>query len=354
VTVLWLAAALNNFDIVKLLVEYGARVNHTTKTNSTPLRCACFHGNVPMARYLIEHGADKSIAKEHNESNLMLGVFREHVQLVSYLVDELECDVNQCDDDGRSPLYLAVERGSLELVEFLLKHGALNFPATYDQMSPLMLAAEKRRNDLVDIILPYCTLLEQIQAEELLGSAFACKEHGVCKLEKTFEHFSRALELRAIHQLPKTVKEVTHEIFNHRQECQIIDQLKELQSNPDNMYIEALLVRERLLGPSNVKYRNSLLHRGATLANTSHYHQGIALWLFELELHQKWSIPLFSKQLRYFVKTFAIIIHRYLSISIQDLCTLMNVIIDDLEHNTKDFDYNLETLLYLITMGSQV
>jgi ankyrin repeat protein len=356
VTVLWAAAAINNFEIVKLLVEYGARINHTTKTNSTALRCACFYGNVTMARYLIEHGADKCITKDHNETNLMLAVFREHIELVGYLVDELECDVNECDDEGRSPLYLAVERESLELVEFLLKRGARNFSASHDPMSPLMLAAEKRRNDLVNLIFPFCTSLEQIQAEELLGSAFACREHGVCDLEKSFEHFSRALDLRTIHQLSKSVKESTHEIFNHRQECQTIDQLKELQSNsnPDNMYIEALLVRERLLGPSNVKYRNSLLHRGATLANTAQYQHGIAFWMYELELHQQWSIPVFSKQLRYFVKTFAIIVHKWSFIPVQNLCKVMSLIIEELEHDTKEFDYNLLNLLCLITITSQV
>jgi hypothetical protein len=281
-------------------------------------------------------------------------VFRQHIKLVSYLLDELGCDVNECDNEGRSSLYIGVERGSVELVQLLLNHGARNFPAIYDQMSPLMLAAEKRRNDLVDIMLPYCSLVEQIEVEELLGSAFACVEYGICDLEKSFKHFSRALELRSIHQLPKTLKESTHEVFNHRQECQTIDQLIELRSNPDEMYIEALLIRERLLGPSNLKYRNSLLYRGATLANTTQYHQGIAFWMYELELHQQWSITISSKQLRYFIKTFAIIVYTWSSISIQNLCTVMKVVIDTLECNTDEFDYNLHTLLFLITIISQV
>jgi len=127
VTVLWAVAALNNFELVKLLVEHGARVNHTTKTNSTTIRCACFHGNMTMVRYLIEHDADIHISKEHNDTNLILSVYRQHIELVEYLIDELGCDINECDDEGRSSLYLAVERGSLELVQLLLKRGARNF-----------------------------------------------------------------------------------------------------------------------------------------------------------------------------------------------------------------------------------
>lgn len=39
---LWCAAAAGYLKIVKLLVNKGAKVNSTTRTNSTPLRAACF------------------------------------------------------------------------------------------------------------------------------------------------------------------------------------------------------------------------------------------------------------------------------------------------------------------------
>ena len=49
---LWCAAASGYFDIVKLLVNYGADVNLPTTTNSTPLRAACFHGSLPIVKYV--------------------------------------------------------------------------------------------------------------------------------------------------------------------------------------------------------------------------------------------------------------------------------------------------------------
>lgn len=354
VTVLWAATAINCFEIVKRLVEYGAQVNHLTKTNSTALRCACFHGNMDIFRYLVEHGADVRIAKERNDTNLILSVYRTHVKLVQHLVDDLKCDVNECDDEGRSPLYIAVDRGSLELVEFLLKRGARNFRAHFDQMSPIMLAAEKRCIDIVDVLLPYCSLIEQIEAHELLGSSFACREHGDCDLNKAFHYFSCALDLRLKNHLSKVMSNSTHPIYNHRQECQRIDQLIELRSNPDNIITEALLIRERLLGSTNNRYRNSLLYRGITLVNTAQYNQGIAFCMYELELRRKSSIPIFSKQLRYFVKTFAIVIHYWLSVPINYLSDLMSIVNDELEKSTTDFDFNLHSLLFLITMISQV
>jgi Fem-1 family protein b len=63
------------FSIVKQLVEHGADVNHTTNTNSTPVRCACYSGNVSMARYLIENGAHIHIVRKNNDPNLALSVY---------------------------------------------------------------------------------------------------------------------------------------------------------------------------------------------------------------------------------------------------------------------------------------
>jgi Fem-1 family protein b len=354
VSVLWAAASINNFQIVKLLVEYGANVNHTTKTNSTPLRGACYNDNLKMARYLIENGADIRIAKENNETNLMLSVWHNHLNIAAYLLDELVCDVNECDDDGYSSLYYAVHCGSLESVEFLFKHGARNFPATRSQMSPLMWAAEKRRSNLVDAISPYCSLVEQIEAKELLGSTFVCAEPNDRDLEQAFRCFYRALELRSTHNLLKPLRLTTIEIFDNRQECQTLDQLEEIRSNLDNMYIEALLIRERVLGSANGEYRYSLFYRGALFADNEQYHRTIDYWLYELTLREQYSIPLDSKILRYFASIFSEMLLKSMSAPIDVLLKIMTVITEEVEHNKKEFNYNLYTLLFLIKIITQV
>ncbi|CAF4194233.1 unnamed protein product [Rotaria sp. Silwood2] len=353
VTVLWAAAAIDNFKIVKLLVEHGARVNHTTKTNSTAFRCACSNGNINIARYLNEHGADIHINKIHNETNLILSVYNEDLEMTTYLVDELSCDVNESIDDGRSPLYFAVDRGSLELVQLLLNHNARNFRSNHNHMSPLLLAAEKRRIDLVDAISLQCSLLEQIEAHELLGSAFVCREHGISNVEKSFECFYEALELRSEHNLPKVRRLSTVEVFNNRQECQTIDELEKLRLNDDHMYTEALLVRERLLGPTNAKYCRSLRFRGALLADNAQHHRGADFWLYELSLRRQYSLSIDIEDLRQWASIFSDMLRKSLSIPIVPWKTVITVIVEELEHNTKDFDYNLHTLLFLITIVSQ-
>ncbi|CAF1576678.1 unnamed protein product [Adineta ricciae] len=354
VTVLWAAAAINNFEIVKLLVENGAKINHTTITNSTALRCACCNGNLEMVRYLVDHGADTHITKIHNETNLIASVFNDDLIMTTYLVDVLGYDINQYTDDGRSPLYVAVDRESYDQVLFLLSRGARNFQAVDNQMSPIMLAADKRLPDYVNAIAPHCSLVEQIEAEELLGSAYACGEQGSVDLDKCLRYLYQAMQHRLEFDLPKTIHPSTNDIFCHRLECQTIDELHVLQTNHNNIYSEALLVRERLLGVKNAKYLQSLRYRGAALADNAQHYDGVMLWLYELELRRHHSIPMDRDELRQWASIFSDMIYISTIIPISAWQTVTSVIVEELNHATTDFDFHLYTLLYLITVASQI
>ena len=48
---LWGVVAAGHLDVVKLLVKSRANVNSTTKTNSAPLRAACFGGHYKIVKY---------------------------------------------------------------------------------------------------------------------------------------------------------------------------------------------------------------------------------------------------------------------------------------------------------------
>ena len=354
VTVLWVAAASDNFELVELLVKRGARVNHTTKTSSTAIRCACCAGNLTMARYLVQNGADVRINKEHHDTNLSVAAFKRHLEVVRYLIQELGCDINECDEEGSSPLYEAVRSESIEVVEYLLQQGARNFRAHSNQLSPLLLAATKRRIDLVDMISSQCSLLEQIEGKELLGSSFACEVDHRYDREQSFTYLSQALELRSLHQLPKVLTMPTLEIFGHRQECETVEQLEHVFKNTDDIHIEALLIRERVLGTIHTEYVHSLRLWGASLLDNNAYERGLAVWMYAAHLHRENSLPLKTDNLRCFVSLFSERILESLPLSAESVQTVFNLLLEELNVNTTDFDDHLYTLLFLITLTALV
>jgi len=73
-------------NIVKELVKAGADVNHPTKTNSTPLRAACFDGRLDIVTYLTQHKADIHIANKYNNTCLMIAAYKGHIDIVSGFV----------------------------------------------------------------------------------------------------------------------------------------------------------------------------------------------------------------------------------------------------------------------------
>jgi hypothetical protein len=69
---------------------------------------------------------------------------------VQCLVKELSADVNQADDDGFTPLYIAAQQGHHSVVQCLVKElGANVNRATLDGSTPLMIAAAQKHTEVV-------------------------------------------------------------------------------------------------------------------------------------------------------------------------------------------------------------
>ena len=69
-------SAAGHFTIVQTLVFNGANVNARTKTNSTPLRAACFDGHEHIVSYLLKKGADPEIANRYGHTCLMIACYK--------------------------------------------------------------------------------------------------------------------------------------------------------------------------------------------------------------------------------------------------------------------------------------
>jgi Fem-1 family protein b len=356
VSPLWVAVAVGHFDIVKLLVEEGhANVNHLSVTRSSPLRAASYIGHLDIARYLIAHGADIRLVRDGNYTSLMLSAYRQHTHMIKYFIDELECNPNEYDQDGRTPLHYAIDGGSLQVIQTLLERGAKN--TSENTLSPLLWAALEAREDFVDAFENYCSSdFEWIEARELLGASFGNAESRHYNLDKCIEHITKAFKWRMEKNLPKESSIVPLvEAYNHEQECQKLNEFQNIISEPNvRLHIECLIIQERILGQKNKRYRRAIRFYGALLADTLQYKESLLFWLYELDLRRQHQINFDRYHLRDFVHMFAeMLINDKDHIPQKAILEILKALTDELT-NSRNNDYNLLTLFYLITVISHV
>jgi ankyrin repeat protein len=360
VSPLWVAVAVDHFSIVKFLIEHGgANVKHLTEQYSTTFRIACYNNNLDMARYLVEHGADPYQAKKGNFTNLMLAVSGQNLFIISYLLDELKCDVNEQDENGQTALYHAVKLDSVDIVKILLEHGALNIRDQLRKVTPLMRAALYGKISVVDAFDGYCSDLEWIEAKELLAANLAGCLPGLQNRNKTIEYLTEAFELRTSKNLPKLITAESLELFNYRRECETVEQFNQFipLDSTNALNIEVTLIHQRLLGDMSNDYHHVLRYNGYVQAGAYQYNDCLRWWFYTIDLKQKHDINLKKEDLREFVRVFEKIRQKdQMTVPVNSLLRILKIVSDELLKNKscENADYNLHTLLYLITIAAQI
>jgi len=290
---LWVASAAGHAAIVRFLVRRGASVNCTTKTNSTPLRAACFDGHFEIVKYLIEHEADMEIANRHGHTCLMIACYKGHLKIARYLI-ELSADVNRKSVKGNTALHDCAESGSLEILQLLLSNGAKMDFDSYG-MTPLLAAAVTGHTHIVEYIVHQLDTVgrrEKIDALELLGATFVDRKRDMLG---ALQYWKQAMDFRyenGTTAFPKPQGQSPIAAFENTVEAASQEQLDEAVSDPDEMRMQALLVRERILGPAHPETSYYIRYRGAVYADTGNFTRCIRLWMYALEMQQSMLEPL--------------------------------------------------------------
>ena len=110
---------------------------------------------------------------------------------------------------------------------------------------------------------------------------------------------------------PKVVVASPIAAYENTVEVQSLEQLEDIISDPDEMRMQALLVRERILGPAHPDTSYYIRYRGAVYADMGHFERCITLWMYALDMQQKMLEPLSlmtqSSLLRYYLVTIEIL-----------------------------------------------
>jgi ankyrin repeat protein len=117
---LHVAAKAGRWVVVELLLKHGAKVNIQDHQGRTPVYEALMAGRTQVAQLLIKHGAS------FDANQLLQEVVRNKVtdrDVVELLVKK-GADINHPDENGNTPLHLAVKQDLLRLSKLLIAHGA--------------------------------------------------------------------------------------------------------------------------------------------------------------------------------------------------------------------------------------
>jgi ankyrin repeat protein len=288
VPALWAASAAGHFTIVQILVFQGANVNSRTKTNSTPLRAACFDGHDHIVSYLLKRGADPEIANRYGHTCLMIACYKGHEKCVDLLLDCSELDIDRRSNKGTTALHDAAESNSVSIFEKLLRKGA-KFLRNEQHVSPLITAALGGHEKIVSYFATgkfldnfgdkdykqIVTKSEIADAVELLGCWSVDKGRD---LSKGIQLWSWAIMIR---DNPTPQRELDS-AFEYMDEIRTINELNEVLADRHRVKMNSLMIRERVLGPKHPEVSFYIRYRGAVYADAGNYTRCLALWKYAL------------------------------------------------------------------------
>ncbi|XP_054629631.1 protein fem-1 homolog C [Dunckerocampus dactyliophorus] len=289
---LWAASAAGHLKVVQSLLGHGASVNSTTLTNSTPLRAACFDGHLDIVKYLVEHKADLEVANRHGHTCLMISCYKGHKEIAQYLL-ERGADVNRKSVKGNTALHDCAESGSLEIMRMLLQYRASMEQDGYG-MTPLLSASVTGHTNIVDYLTTHhqTSHKERIDALELLGATFVDKKRD---LLGALKYWKKAMDFRYMDGNNVVHKPEPKQLimaYDYAREVTNGEELDGLISDPDEMRMQALLIRERILGPQHPDTSYYIRYRGAVYADSGNFERCINLWKYALDMQQSNLDPL--------------------------------------------------------------
>lgn len=129
---LCIAAENNDIDDVKVLLSEGAQVNNrdcrSWRVPSTPIVRAAANNNIEMIKLLVDH---RALVDDGSRDIPMIRAAKDMRPETAMALIDMKADVNS-HHSGLTPLNMAVDHRNYELIEFLLASKANIYNGEYD------------------------------------------------------------------------------------------------------------------------------------------------------------------------------------------------------------------------------
>lgn len=324
VSPLWVAAVSGNIDIVRLLICNGANVNSLSDTGSTPLRSVCFLCRdddntvhqledeatfddsffqqedsskdiyMDIVKLLVDNGAEISRPNFNGGTCLINSIH--NCQLTRYLIDN-GAEVNASDNQSKTALHYAIQRGRLEVTKLLLSFGADPMLQTIFCDDALQLCCLGGHLDIFDHLITTINYPRRrlIEAYKLMGSSIVEIHYDLSTVRRLW-HKSIALQFQSDSFKSYCKQDTNTEAKSAEAICDIRRSLAfgdivefkdelELQSlSTDDFRIQSLLISERILGAAHRETIQRLSKRGTFYIKSLRPDKCINLWIYALKL----------------------------------------------------------------------
>lgn len=200
----------------------------------------------------------------------------------------------------------------------------------------------------------------------MIGASYANDKDNY-NLGKAYLYLYRAMEMR-YEDLDNIVKKELKppvEAYESWIECTSLQDLLAIQYNHNSLHMEALTIRERILGTHCPEVAHPVVFRGAVCADNGRFDRCVALWLHALELRQNNNITVQRDLLR-FAQLFSQMIHVDTELKITYVLDVLSRTLDELKRNkerminpgpkddpefvVEEYETNIFTGLYLLTI----
>ncbi|CAD5121816.1 DgyrCDS10285 [Dimorphilus gyrociliatus] len=283
VTPLWAAAVSNHLEVVKILLKAGAHVNALSDTGSTPVRSACYMTNIDVIKTLIEYGADIHKANKNGGTCLINAV--QSAELCQILVDQ-GVALDKADMSGNVALHYAVKEGRIDSVRLLLRYGADVHIKNENGDDVIRTAALRCQIEIVELIHDeaHTSDTEYAEALDLLGAQLMDENHD---LSTAMTIWGKAIDYRIEKSLQFVKPSEPIPAYNYASGVENRQDLDNLLESPDKLYMQALLLRQEILGPRHRDTLFGLMYRGAVYADNRNFEQCVRIWLHGLKLRKE-------------------------------------------------------------------
>lgn len=150
-TALHFAVTSNDLKIFELLLLEGANIEAITEKGNTLLHMAAAHGNIEIVQLLLKHKA-KITANIEGSTPLHAACIGNHDKIAQLLI-EARADIEAKDKNDRTPLHYATRNGSFETIICLLTNNANINAKDKFQVSPLYIACENKQLKIAELLI---------------------------------------------------------------------------------------------------------------------------------------------------------------------------------------------------------